>query len=138
MKRHADGLVWLHSGDLGYMDENGRVFLDGRLKRIIIQYNGMKINPYEVERVILSHKNVSECCVVGQCDKEHGSGAVPVAFVVFDSPLKSPDEIRFELKTLCEKELVERYRPTDYVFIDKLPLTPNGKVDYRALEKEAI
>ena len=137
MKRHADGIVWMHSGDLGYMDENGFLFLDGRLKRIIIQHNGMKINPFEVESAILSHPDVKFCCVVGHPDKEHGRGHLPAAYFVMEPNCKlSPDELIAEVKNTCNEKLAERYQPQWFYVLPELPLTPNGKVDYRKLESE--
>ncbi len=138
MQRHDDGIVWMHSGDLGYLDENGFLFLDGRLKRIIIQHNGMKINPFEVERAILSHPDVKFCCVVGHPDKEHGRGFLPAAYFVMEPDCKlSPDELIAEVKKTCEEKLAERYQPQWFYVLPELPLTPNGKVDYRKLESEA-
>lgn len=138
LRDHGNGIFWLHTGDMGYIDENGCVFLDGRMKRIIIQFNGMKINPYEIEKVLLKEEMVKECCVVGANDTKHGTGAVPIAFIVADpSNELKPKELEKRITELCQKELVERYRPAEFRFIDQLPLTPNGKIDYRTLEKTA-
>ena len=134
LKRHNDGSLWLYSGDLGYMNEDGNIFLEGRLKRIIVCYDGIKISPFSLENTIMKHKNVAECCVVGQYDKEHQMGQVPVAFVTLK---ENNDTTMREIEELCRRELSERYRPQAIVVLDNLPLTPNGKVDYRALEKEA-
>ncbi len=133
LRIHDDGILWMHSGDLGYIDENGCIFLDGRLKRVIVQYNGMKINPFEVEKTLLKDEGVRECCVVGAPDKEHKIGSLPVAFIV-SSTESSNEELEKRLQALCDANLLERYRPVYYSFIDALPLTPTGKVDYRALE----
>ena len=137
LRYHDDGILWMHSGDFGYIDENGCVFLDGRMKRIIIQYNGMKINPFEIEKVLLNINDVSECCVVGTPDKGHGRGSIPVAFIVSRNNSHSLVDLENRLRSACETELQERYRPTRYFFIDSIPLTLNGKVDYRTLEEKA-
>ena len=134
LKQHKDGKVWLHSGDLGHMDENGCVYIDGRMKRIIVCYDGMKISPFEVERAILKCSNVQACCVVGKFDKTHNSGKIPVAYIVLLNPDNNSLE---EIKAICKSELSEKYLPKTYVLIDELPLTQNGKVDYRELEKMA-
>ena len=134
IRLHDDGIYWLHSGDFGYIDENGNVFIQGRLKRVIVHYDGMKIYPSAIEQVILKHNNVLECCVVGKPDTEHKRGKIPVVFVVTKHPDNNCAE---ELKHLCKSELSENYLPTKYFVVKKLPLTSNGKVDYRALEKQA-
>lgn len=132
IRKHADGLDWLHSGDLGYIDEDGFIYIEGRIKRVIVCYDGIKIYPFNIERIIMSHKNVSACCVVGADDKTNGRGKVPFAFVVLkDKTITSLDEI----KSLCEKNLSEKYIPCDYRIIEELPLTDNGKIAYRKLEK---
>lgn len=133
LREHADGKIWLHSGDIGYISEDGDVFLQGRLKRVIVRHEGFKVTPFQLENTILSHPNVQSCCVVGAPDTEHGRGQIPIAFVV----LKNEDpSTLMELRQKCESTFSERYWPADYRQIDMLPLTPNGKVDYRALEKE--
>lgn len=133
---HSDGKRWLHSGDLGYIDENGNVFLAGRIKRIIVRYDGIKVSPTCVENVLLKHKAVSACCVVGAPDAEHGRGQMPVAYVVINVDDIIAD-LFGELSELCSTELSDKYIPSTFVKIDALPLTPNGKVDYRTLEREA-
>ncbi|WP_026525420.1 class I adenylate-forming enzyme family protein [Butyrivibrio sp. MB2005] len=135
MRIHSDGRVWMHTGDLGRIDTNGCIYLEGRLKRIIIQYNGMKINPYEIEATLLEDTSIENCCVVGVPDIDHGTGAVPKAYVVLKPGLQElADQIEKQLREKCEKNLVERYRPKQIQFIEALPLTANGKVDYRSLE----
>lgn len=134
MKIHNDGITWLHSGDLGKITKDGCVILEGRLKRIIVRHDGIKVSPFVLEKTIMKHKNVSACCVVGTFDKQHKMGQVAVAFIVRkEATIITIDEV----SALCEKELSVNYLPHNYVIIDELPLTPNGKVDYRALEKEA-
>ena len=131
LRKHKDGTLWLHSGDLGYINEDGNIYLEGRLKRIIIRHDGIKVSPFSLEKTIMKHKNVSECCVVGQFDEEHQMGQVPTAFIV----LKENDDMTVaEVKQLCKKEQSADYLPHSYEVLESLPLTPNGKVDYRALE----
>lgn len=131
LRCHADGLLWLHSGDLGYISEDGNVYLEGRLKRVIVLYNGFKIYPFGLEKTIMKHKNVAACCVVGRFDNEHQIGQVPVAFIVLK---EHNDTTVSEIKEICKREQSEKYQLKDIVLLDSLPLTPNGKVDYRSLE----
>ncbi len=134
LKLHKDGKIWLHSGDLGHMDANGCIYIDGRIKRIIIRNDGFKISPFIIEKIIMKHPNVFDCCIVGVKDKEHGIGCVPIAYVVLcNSAFDSIEEI----KTICNSELSPKYIPQDFIIIDKLPLTQNGKVDYHSLERIA-
>ena len=138
LRKHKDGILWLHSGDLGYINAEGNIFLKGRLKRVIIGHDGMKVSPFEIEKVLLSHKSVANCCVVGHDDMVNKRGKIAVAYVsLLKETYVDSDTIKGELQKLCDEMLQERYRPKQIYIIESLPLTPNGKVDYRALEKEA-
>lgn len=137
LKRHLDGAMWMHTGDLGSMDRNGNIWLKGRIKRIIIRYDGQKVSPFQIEEIILTDRNVKECCVVGFADKNHNNGYVPIAYVVLEEGVEKENAVP-KIKTLCEKELKEIYQPSEIFIIEKLPLTPNGKVDYRMLEQGPI
>ncbi|MBR1702334.1 MAG: acyl--CoA ligase [Lachnospiraceae bacterium] len=136
IKRFHNGHEWIHSGDLGYMTEDGNVYVLNRVKRIIIRYDGFKIFPSQIEKVLLSNDKIVSACVVGVNDLNHSQGKLPLAFVVKKD---SADEhiTEMELVNLCQKKVPEYAQPIDYVFKDNLPLTPIGKVDYRALEIEA-
>lgn len=133
LRLHKDGKLWLHSGDLGYISEDGDVFLQGRLKRLIVRHDGFKVSPFQIEKAILTHPDVKACCVVGQSDNVHGRGQLPVAFIVLNSNKKTVIE---EIRKICEGTFSERYWPIDYRLINELPLTANGKVDYRSLESD--
>lgn len=135
VRQHQDGRMWVHSGDLGYMNENGSLFVVDRIKKMIIRYDGFKVFPSQVERIIAGHRAVQGCCVVGSADKEHSQGKLPIAFVVLDPNVADKSrEIISELKDLCNNELPEYAQPVEYVFLPELPVTPIGKIDYRALE----
>lgn len=135
IKKHSDGRMWIHSGDLGYVDEDGCVYINGRLKRMIIRYDGFKVYPTFIEDVVSMHKVVETCCAVGIPDKEHVQGYLPIIFAVLKDGC-DPDAAKKELFDFCQKELPEYAQPVDFIFIEKMPLTPIGKVDYRTLEKE--
>ena len=108
LRTHSDGKLWLHTGDLGSIDRDGNIYLSGRLKRVIVRYNGMKVSPSNIERVILTHPAVSACCTVGKKDTVHSRGQVPAAFVVLEY---HDDNTISELKALCSSELSESYLP---------------------------
>lgn len=135
LKRHKDGKVWLHSGDIGRMDEDGFLYLDSRIKRIIIRYDGFKIFPSLIEKVILSHPAVEFCCSIGVTDREHSQGRLPAVYIVLKNVCTDRhSKIESELRILCRKELPEYAQPFAYKFCNSLPLTPIGKVDYKKLE----
>ena len=138
LKKHNDGTTWLHTGDIGHVDENGFITVNGRVKRLIIRYDGFKVFPTFIENVVLSHEAVENGCAVGLTDKDHVQGKLPVVFVVCKESFKGTEEqIVSELKELCKNELPEYSQPIDFRFCDSLPLTSIGKIDYRTLEKMA-
>ena len=135
IRRHSDGKAWVHSGDMGYMSENGSLFILGRLKRIIIRYDGVKVFPIMIENALLTHSAADSCCVVGMDDPEHSQGKLPLVHIVLKAEYrKDIAKVKQELAAVCQKELPEYAQPAEYKFRDSLPLTPIGKVDYRALE----
>ena len=136
LRLHRDGKLWLHTGDLGRIDRDGNVFLIGRLKRVIIRYDGIKLYPLNLENAIRKHPAVSACCAVGSPDTIHGRGFVPVAFVTLVRGYDTAAAMD-ELIALCKAELSDKYCPDAFFFVETLPLTSNGKVDYRALERMA-
>lgn len=138
IRKHADGKRWVHSGDIGYMNERGSLFIIDRIKRMIVRYDGFKVFPSLIERVIMEHQSIQSCCAVGATDKVHAHGKMPIVFVVLKEETEvSNYTVLSELKELCHINLPEYAQPIDYRIIHKLPLTPIGKVDYRELEKIA-
>ena len=136
--KHEDGNEWLHTGDLGYVDEDGFLFLVGRMKRIILTTGGgvaYKVFPNMIESILDEHKATLQSCVVGAIDNEN---QVLRAFcMVGNGTLEKTDEIECELRHSCEEKLPKHARPRFYEFCTQLPLTTVGKVDYRALEKKS-
>ena len=136
VRTHEDGRKWVHSGDIGYMNENGSLFIIDRMKRMIVRYDGFKVFPSLVEKTISSSSNIENCCVVACKDNDHSQGKLPIAYIVIKhDSIGHEAEIVEELKSLCLRELPEYAQPCDYVVIPKLPVTPIGKIDYRALEE---
>ncbi len=120
---------WLHTGDLGFMDENGYLTLVDRSKDMIIS-GGSNIYPREIEEVLLLHPAIAECSVIGVADAEWGE--VPVAFVVASG--ERPAREAFD--TLCLDHLARYKRPRDYIFVDELPKSSYGKILKSALREE--
>ena len=137
MKKHADGLTWVHTGDIGYITEDGVVFIVDRIKRMIIRPDGHNVWPSVIENVITKHFAVLDCAVVGLANTENKNGKIPTAFVVIKDNITINDGLIEDIDSFCKKQLPERDVAMAYRFCDKLPLTLVGKVDYRALEKEA-
>jgi long-chain acyl-CoA synthetase len=112
---------WLHTGDVGSLDEDGFLTLKDRSKDVIIS-GGSNVYPREVEEVLLRHPAVSEVSVVGQADPEWGQ--VVIAFVVPRGA--APDSA--ELDALCLDNIARFKRPKRYVMVDALPKNNTGKV----------
>ena len=111
---------WVHTGDLGYLDEDGFLYLTGRIKNIIIS-GGINIYPEEIEQILLEHEAVAEVCVVAE---EHERlGEVPIAKVILKSEVTSK-----ELLVHCSDRLANYKVPVKYEFVSELPKTYNGKI----------
>lgn len=136
LRRHADGRLWIHSGDIGYMNENGSLFIADRIKRMIVRHDGFKVFPSAIEQAVNRSELVEASCAVGVRDAEHSQGMLPVVFAVLN-PGANAQAAENEIRAICARELPEYAQPIRYQFIDALPVTPIGKIDFRALEKQA-
>lgn len=137
VKVHADGEKWVHTGDLGYMDADGFVFLTGRIRRIILTaYTEIpsKIFPDRIEKVIMQHPAVFQCCVVSELHPEYK--AVTCAHIVLRPEFTANANLEEEINDLCHRNLPDYSCPFSYCFRESLPLTAVGKVDWRRLEEE--
>ena len=133
-KKHTDGKVWVHMGDLGMKDIDGFGFYMGRLKNIIAR-SGFKFSPVEIERVIESHPNVLKCSVVAMYDKKEGQ--VPSAHIVLNN-YDNVEETLSEIMKLVNENIEEFHRPTSYKVRQDIPLTKNNKTNIVALRIEDI
>lgn len=129
---HHDGHVWLHTGDLGYMDEDGFIFYKGRLKRMIVS-SGYNIFPSHIEEIIESHPAVLQCTVVGISHPYKQE--VPKAFIVLKEGFHG-FFIKNEIKEYCKKNLAHYMMPYEFVYRKKLPRTKLGKVDFQKLQSD--
>lgn len=134
LRRHADNRIWLHTGDLGYMDEDGFIYFRQRIKRMIIS-SGYNIYPGQLENIIDGHEKVLLSCVIGVKD-DYKMQKVK-AFVVLQPGIAPSDEIRQELFAYCRERIAKYAMPYDIEFREELPKTLVGKVAYRVLEEEA-
>lgn len=135
-KHEDDGKLWLHTGDLGYIDEDGFLFIIGRIKRMITRFDGHKVFPVNIESLVARHKEVGNCSAVGVADMDRTQGHYPVVFVEFADYVDDKEDFCKKLFNECNALLEERGRPVAVVPIDKIPLTGSGKNDFRTLEKE--
>jgi len=116
----SDG--WLRTGDRGYMDEEGYIYLVGRMDDLIIR-GGENISPEEVEQVLNSHPKIEESCVIGIPDPEFGEQ--PFAFCVLKKGETATEE---EIIAYCRDRLSPFKRPRGVIFVENLPKNPLGKL----------
>ena len=121
---------WLRTGDMGYMDEDGYVFLAGRGDDMIIR-GGENISPEEVENALYAHPAVEEVAVIGVADPEWGQE--PKAIVALKKGQTATAE---ELMEFCRERLASFKRPRSVVFVDTLPRTSTGKILKRTLREQ--
>jgi fatty-acyl-CoA synthase len=121
---------WLHTGDLGSMDERGYCRIAGRIKEMIIR-GGENIYPREIEAVLLSHPSVAEVAVVGVPDRFWGEvvgAAVRPAAEVNEAELAQAELAQAELAEYCRARLAAYKTPVRWLFTDGFPLTSTGKI----------
>lgn len=133
IRLHDDGKVWLHTGDIGYLGEDGLIYFAQRLKRIIVS-SGYNIYPTHLESIINSHEAVLTSTVIGI--DHHYKGQVPKAFIVLKPGYRPGKRIEREIRELLTRNVPIYALPVAYEFRDKLPHTKIGKVAFRELEKE--
>jgi len=121
---------WLHTGDKGYMDDEGYIYLAGRGDDMIIR-GGENISPEEVENVLYSHPAIEEAAVIAVPSVEWGQE--PKAVVVLKKGQKASPE---ELIEFCRQKLSSFKRPRYVVFVNELPRTSTGKVLKRVLREQ--
>ncbi len=116
---------WLHTGDIGYIDENGYGYIVDRLKELI-KYKGFQVAPAELEALLLSHPHIKDVAVVRSPDPE--AGEVPKAFVVADGELSADDVMSFVAGKVAPHKKIRRVE-----FVDEIPKSPAGKILRRVL-----
>ena len=129
IREHDDGRIWLHTGDCGYLDENGALFFSERFKRMYVRFDGTKISPYSIEQAVLNCDLVEDCMVIGIKDAEHSHGMCAKVFVVLKAGIRKSVATE-QLKSFFKKHLDQHMIPKEIVFVEKIPRTKNGKIDY--------
>ncbi|KAJ6812228.1 putative 4-coumarate--CoA ligase 2 [Iris pallida] len=124
---------WLHTGDIGYVDDDDEIFIVDRVKELI-KFKGFQVPPAELEGLLLSHPSISDAAVVPQ--KDEAAGEVPVAFVVPSKDLES--EITEEaIKVFIAKQVVFYKRLHKVYFIPAIPKSATGKILRKELRARA-
>jgi long-chain acyl-CoA synthetase len=133
LRKHADGLTWMYTGDLGMMDDEGFIYFRGRAKRMIIS-SGYNIYPGQLENILDAHEFVHMSCVIGVPDpyKMHKVKA----FVMLKPGIPESPETKEAIMAYCRKNIAKYAMPYDIEFRRELPKTLVGKVAYRILEEE--
>ena len=130
LKLHSDGKVWLHTGDVGYMNEEGLIFFKSRLKRMIVS-SGYNIYPQYIEKVIMTHPAVETCAVVG-IPHEY-KGEVPKAYIVLRKNFDNTKYLREDISEYVKKEIAKYSLPYEYEYVKDIPKTKVGKIAFTKL-----
>ncbi len=135
LRRHADGRIWLHTGDMGCMDEEGCVYFRQRLKRMIVT-NGYNVYPSRIEQILDEHPKIRQSCVIGVHDPQKIQKVK--AFIVPEDGVNGDDALKSELLDYCKERIAKYAMPRDIEFRKELPKTKLNKIDYKALEEERV
>ncbi|WCJ42355.1 4-coumarate--CoA ligase [Euphorbia peplus] len=113
---------WLHTGDVGYIDDDDELFIVDRLKELI-KYNGFQVAPAELEAMLITHPSISDAAVVPM--KDEAAGEIPVAFVVKSNGSKITEE---EVQQFISKQVIYYKRIRKVFFTESIPKAPSGKI----------
>ncbi|MGN0819969.1 MAG: class I adenylate-forming enzyme family protein [Christensenellaceae bacterium] len=133
LRTHADGDKWLHTGDLGYMDEEGFIYFKQRIKRMIIT-SGYNVYPSQIENVIDGYEAVQMSCVIGVKDSMRIQRIK--AFITLKPGYQPSPKLKKEIIRYCQEHVAKYAIPYDIEFREQLPKTLVGKIAYTVLEKE--
>ncbi len=130
LKLHEDGKYYVHSGDLGMVDQDGFFFFKGRIKRMIIT-NGYNVFPLELENALEGNELIDRACVIGIPDEVRGERVK--AYLVLKDKQMDKNIVIQTIKDYMKTKVARYALPKEYEIIDELPKTKIGKVDYRVL-----
>ena len=131
LRKHADGHVWLHTGDLGVMDSEGFIFFRQRIKRMIVT-SGYNVYPSQLENIIEGHPAVQRSCVIGVPDQYKMQRVK--AFIVLRDGVEDTPELRESIVAHCREHIAKYALPSEWEYRDSLPTTLVGKVAYTKLQ----
>ena len=135
LRKHADGLTWVYTGDLGRMDDQGFVYFSGRAKRMIVT-SGYNVYPAQLENIFDAHDKVQMSCVIGVPDP-YKVEKVKV-FIKLRPGVEANDQTKQGLFDYARKHIAKYAMPYDIEFREDLPKTLVGKVAYRVLQEEEL
>lgn len=135
LRVHKDGKIWLHTGDMASIDEDGFVKYKLRIKRMMIS-SGFNVYPTQIEKTVEELPFVEKCVVVSVPHKYKKE--VPKAYIVLEKAKDKNAETKEEIRDFCKKHLAHHSVPYMYEFVDVLPKTPYNKIDFMKLQKESL
>ena len=135
LRRHADGLTWLYTGDLGSMDSDGFIYFKGRIKRMIVT-SGYNVYPAQIENILDANELVNMSCIIGVPD-DYKMAKVK-AFVMLKPGVPADEDTKKQLLDYCRKHIAKYAMPYDIEFRSDLPKTLVGKIAYHVLEEEEL
>ena len=134
---HPNGKTYLHTGDLGYVDEEGYIYIKGRIKNMHVSISGTKIFTPDLETEVQKMDGIARCAAV-VCkvpERNDITGIILFVELTEDSPLKKNTD--HKVKAYCHDNVSMFLRPDKVIVLDKMPLTSSGKIDYPDLHKQA-
>lgn len=135
LRKHSDGKIWLHTGDIGYQDSDGFFYFKLRQKRML-KVSGVNVYPKNVEEVLRKHPAVAQACVIGIPDKKQISRVK--AFIVLKAGNEPLEELKQSIIEHCKSQLIKWEVPREIEFRTTLPLTLVGKIAFKELEDEEL
>jgi len=132
--REIDGQKWMFSGDVGYMDEEGYIFLCDRAKDMLI-VGGYKVFSVEVEDKLSAMPEIAACAIIGQKDEARPGNDIVTLYVELSPTHKdgSVEDLQHSITQFCRNNMAAYKVPKQIHFVDAIPLTPVGKIDKKAL-----
>lgn len=134
LRTDENGVTWMFSGDMGYIDEEGFVYFKQRIKRMIVT-SGYNVYPTHIENILDKHEAVDYSCVIGVKD-DYRMQKIR-AYIVLKPGFEKSEETKQSILNHCKLYLDAYEKPREIIFKDELPKTLVGKVAYHSLEEEA-
>ncbi len=135
LQPYKDGRLYIHTGDLAYIDKDGVVFYVQRMKRIIIS-SGYNVYPTHIENILRSHPKIKDACVVGV--PHSYKGEIVKAFIILEDDVKETYTVKKEIMDYMNKKVAHYMIPREYIYKKEFPKTKYLKTDYKKLQDELI
>lgn len=137
IRKHSDGSMWVHTGDIGSIDKDGIVTVKGRLTRTIFVLSGAKIYPQYMESELSKVKGVQDVIICGVPVPGNEGFFAPVCYIVPEN-MDNAEEVKSAVEQFCAMKYAEDSRPKRVFIKEHLSLNKGNKPDILALEKEAV